>query len=189
MIPYEEVRRTQTSSMPAAQRALGLAGKALLMTALLTVTGAGNMQFQTTGTHTRIECRLAAAYVNEADRITEQIQNFSQNQDMRDEDEVAPSVEVTERIVGLIRDASRLVRIPYGQVSIFFGEANVTWRAGNKIVRLASFADRPSLIQTGSLAAPLGSFQSEPSPTAERLAERLNYLASQDDPEGLIFPG
>ena len=79
--------------------------------------------------------------------------------------------------------------IPQGQVSVFFGELNITWRSGDRIVRLACFPDRPGLVQTGSLSMPVGSYRSEVNPTAELLAERLDALVSDNDPEGLPFLG
>ena len=106
------------------------------------------------------------------DRIVAGINQIAENPDMRDEGEEAPSREVIEAASQLIRDADNFLAMPYGIPSTFFGEVMVTWKLGNGIVRLACFADKPNIIQTGSLTQPVGSYRIEPA-TSQLLAEHL----------------
>jgi hypothetical protein len=115
--------------------------------------------------------------ISEAEKIIGRIRGVSQNQDLRDEDEAAPIQEVVERAIFLIRDADNLLGVmPSAQVSTFYGEVNITWRIGDRIVRLACFPDRPTVIQIGSLSQPIGSYRSEENPTSMLLAARLGAL-------------
>jgi hypothetical protein len=99
-----------------------------------------------------------------------------------DEDEAPPTPAVITQTSNLIRQAGSSLRtsMPEAVVSTFYGEINVTWRNGNDIVRLACFPNRPSILQFGNLSQPLGSYQSQPDPSAEDLAERLDALTRDD---------
>lgn len=180
---YEEVRRSQSSSAPF------LVG-AFLCAATLTTSPQ-----PTNATETRPAAQIEAisrnSLVQEGDKLIQRILDISQQPELRDEDEPAPTQQVIEQAIHLIRDADNLmVEMPSGQVSVFFGEVNVTWRAGDRIVRLACFPNRPSVIQTGYLSLPLGSYRSEPNPTAQLLAARLEALVPDDnDPEEPLFLG
>lgn len=113
-----------------------------------------------------------------ADEIIQRILYAAVDPDLRDEDESAPTFKVIQETVRLIRGAEKLLdAMPSGQVSTFYGEINITWRAGERIVRLACFPERPSVVQSGSLSLPVGSYRSEENPTAELLADRINSLA------------
>jgi hypothetical protein len=115
--------------------------------------------------------------VGEADRIIDRILRHVVDPDLRDEDETAPPIKVIQETVRLIRGAEKVLDgMPPGQVSTFYGEINVAWRNGDRIVRLACFPERPSVIQSGSLSLPLGSYRSEENPTPELLANRINSL-------------
>ena len=127
----------------------------------------------------------------EVDRIAAQIRAISQNDDLRDEDEPPPPQRVIEEAIRLIRGASdrMLGAMAPAQVSTFFGELNVTWKVSGKIVRLACFPDRATVMQTGSLSMPLGSYKSEPNPSPATLAEQLDIQALENDLEERPFLG
>ena len=133
-------------------------------------------------------------FVNETDTIWARIRKAANNPELLEEGEPQPSEETIQQITNLIRGAAALTKqpLPPSQVSVFFGEVNVSWRAGNQILRLASFPQqgRPPLLQTGSLEGPFGSYRSQNNPTAAILAEKLDAL-SQDttDPETPPFLG
>lgn len=113
----------------------------------------------------------------QAQEILRAISNAAVNPDLRDEDEAAPSPDVIGRATRLILEADKLLGgIPSGQVATFYGELNVTWRAGNEIVRLACFPHRPSLLQVGSLELPVGSYRSDEDPSSRLLAARISDL-------------
>lgn len=97
------------------------------------------------------------------------------------EDETSPPRAVIEELTRLISEAVKLMAtsMTEGVVSTFYGEINVTWRNVNDIVRLACFPNRPSILQFGSLSQPLGSYQSQPTPSALDLARRLDALAGE----------
>jgi hypothetical protein len=110
----------------------------------------------------------------EAEKIVNRILSAVVDSDLRDEDEPAPSIKVAKKAIYLIRGAEKLLgKVPQAQVSTFYGEINISWRSGDKIVRLACFPDRPSVIQVGLLSLPIGSYRSEENPTAMLLAARL----------------
>ncbi len=106
------------------------------------------------------------------------INRLSQTTRLEDEEEPAPAPAVVEEATCLIREAGRLMRtfMREGTVSTFYGEINVTWRNGSHIVRLACFPLSPGILQFGNLAQPLGSYQSQQSPSAQDLAARLDAL-------------
>jgi hypothetical protein len=113
----------------------------------------------------------------EAEMIVQHIFYAAVDQELRDEDEPAPSCEVIQKAFGMIYAADKLLGVmPYGQVSTFFGEINVTWRGGDRIVRLACFQDRPTILQTGSFSDPLGHYNSRPNPSPLLLADELQGL-------------
>lgn len=126
---------------------------------------------------------------SQAERIIARINELSQNEALRDEDELAPTQNVINQATQLVREAEELMvaPMPPGQVTTFFGEINVTWRVGDRIVRFACFPSRPSLIQTGSLSMPIGSYRSEPNATAQRLAQEIDSFIPQHDPEEPVF--
>jgi hypothetical protein len=98
--------------------------------------------------------------------------------DLRDEDESAPTLPVIQEAAQFVRGAEKLLStMPPAQVSTFYGEINITWRVGDRIVRFACFPDRPSLLQTGSLSLPVGSYRLEENPTPELLADKISDLA------------
>ncbi len=145
-------------------------------------------------TGTELLSRLNAfsdIYRQEADRILERIYQIAANPDLRDEGEPSPSHAVIEELGRLLRRAGDLMvsSMSHGQVSTFFGELNVTWRVGDKIVRLASFPNRPTILQTGRLSMPVGSYKSAANPSAGLLAEKLDSLAHDEDPEAPPFLG
>jgi hypothetical protein len=112
-----------------------------------------------------------------AERIIQHIFYAAVEPELRDENEPAPNCGVIQKAFQLISGVDRLLDVlPYGQVSTFFGEINVTWRGGDRIVRLACFPDRPSIVQIGSLAEPVGRYVSTENPTTEHLAEELGRL-------------
>ncbi len=114
---------------------------------------------------------------NDADRIVRRICYAAIDPDLRDEGESAPSLKVMQEAARLIRGAEKLLdAMPSAQVSTFFGEINITWRAGDRIVRLAVFESRPSVVQTGSLSNPIGRYESTANPTDLLLAEKLREL-------------
>jgi hypothetical protein len=80
-----------------------------------------------------------------------------------DENEALPLPAVIAEAKRILRqtEAEMQMEMPEGGVSFFYGELNITWRAGEDIVRLACFPNRPALIQVGSLSAPVGSYRSE----------------------------
>jgi hypothetical protein len=97
---------------------------------------------------------------------------------LEDDEEQPPTTAVIDQTSNLIRGASLLMRTPMleGIVSTFYGEINVTWRTGDKIVRIACFPGRPSILQFGNLSQPLGSYQSQQNPNAQDLKTRLDAL-------------
>lgn len=113
----------------------------------------------------------------EAEMIVQHIFYAVVDEELRDEDEAAPNCDVIQRAFKLIYAADKLLGVmPYGQVSTFFGEINVTWRGGDRIVRLACFKDHPCIVQTGSLSDQVGHYRSEPNPSPEFLANELRNL-------------
>jgi hypothetical protein len=93
-----------------------------------------------------------------------------------DEDELPPPPPVKEEAKKIISAAADLLPdMPAGKLGTFWGEVNVTWRLGDELVRLACFPDRTSIVQVGSLDAPMGSYRSEPA-SPEVLAARLEEL-------------
>jgi len=127
----------------------------------------------------------------EADRIATRIVAIAHDAMLRDENEPAPPQAVIDESTRLIREvANRMINsMPPAQVATFFGEVNVTWKFGNQVVRLAFFPNRPSVLQIGSIAMPVGSYQSQTNPTPELVAERLNPFTTQNDPEDSPSPG
>jgi hypothetical protein len=124
---------------------------------------------------TRTLCARTANDQGESQATICAIQRAAQSPDL-DEDETPPLPAVVAEATRIIRQTADLMEdMPEGEVSIFFGELSVTWRAGDKIVRLACFPNRPTLIQYGSLSSPMGSYRSEGT-TPDRLAERLCEL-------------
>jgi hypothetical protein len=114
----------------------------------------------------------------EADMVIQHMFYAVVDPELRDENEPAPTCDVIQKTFQLIYGADRLLDVmPYGQVSTFFGEINVTWRDGDRIVRLACFQDRPSVVQTGSLSDPIGRYKSKANPTPLLLANELKNLA------------
>jgi len=126
----------------------------------------------------------------EADRIISRIMNLTHAESLRDEGEVPPPQIVVDRLVQLIRDAAgATLAMPHAQVSSFYGEVNVTWRIGDRIIKLAAFPDRPTLLQTGSILMQAGSFRAEPNPSPQRIADEINSLLPANDPEEQVSPG
>ena len=183
MPTIEEVRRNQSSSQ-APSKAILLC--ATVLTAFPQPASSGQIPL-----HLKNVVISAIHSVQASERIIQRIWDLSQDQDLRDEDEPAPPHEVIDRAIQLIRDADILMgrAMPSGQVSTFFGEVNVTWRADDRIIRFACFPNRPSVLQSGSVSMPIGAYRSEANPTAEHLAESLKSLIPQDDPEEQRFPG
>jgi len=126
-----------------------------------------------------------------ADRITQRARSIAENPLLRDEDEQSPPIEVLEKFDYMVQQVASLMRTPMlpGQVTSFDGELNVTWKAGGKIVSLACFPNNACVVQFGSLDLPPGSFQSEPNPTPDFVASKLDSLMNEDDVEGPPFPG
>ena len=138
---------------------------------------------------------LMALYDNvlfgEADRIATRIAALAHDATMRDEDEPSPPQTVIDESTRLIRAVVNHIvgSVPPAQVAVFFGEVNVTWKSGSHVIRLAFFPNRPSVLQIGSLAMPVGSYQSQSNPTPQLVAERLSHFITQNDPEDSPFPG
>jgi hypothetical protein len=119
---------------------------------------------------------------SEPQSTLDRIHAIAANADLRDDDEPAPVPEVLHQANSLINEASILMEtpMPSGTPSTFWGELNITWRVGEKIVRLACFANRPAILQQGDLSLPLGSYSSQPDPTGKMLALVLDALATDD---------
>ena len=130
-----------------------------------------------------------STYVPEIDRIMHRVQEIVADQELRDEGEPAPPQDVIDQFEEIIRRTSALTPILPGQISVFFGELNMTWRSGDRIVRFACFPGRPSVLQIGSISMPVGSYQSQTNPTPEMLAERLSSFATEIDQENPPFLG
>ncbi len=127
---------------------------------------------------------------NVAERIIQRIIRLSEDEAMRDEDEEAPPQKVVDEMIRLIRSVvEALPEMPYAQVSSFYGELSATWRDGDRIVRLATFPNRPSLLQTGSIMMPVGSFSTKSNPDPKRIAQEISLAQNEHDPEGQLFPG
>lgn len=121
--------------------------------------------------------RLRAS--TEAEKIITCILHAAIDADLRDDNEPAPTPEVIGKMAPLIYGADRLLdSMPRAQVSTFYGEINVTWRAGDWIVRVACFQNRPTVVQIGTLSGPIGHYRSEANPTPSSLAEKLRALVS-----------
>ena len=187
-IDYEAVQNDQSTSF--------MYRGAILAEAVLLATTFAHAAYppDSTGTELPIEINMLADTsidLQEADKIMQRVWEIVDNQDMRDDDEPAPPRAVIGEFERLIRNAANLMmaRMPEGQISAFFGELNITWRSGDRIVRLACFPNRPNIVQTGSLSAPIGFYQSEANPTSEVLAEALDTLLNENDLEMRPFLG
>jgi len=191
-IPYEEVMSDHASPVPS--RAVALAGTFLFVAAITPpLKAVATVDMFSGGTEAGFSLRALedVSTYGEADKLVARIQDISLNQDQRDEDEPPPPQRVIAEAIRLIRGASAKMAsaMAPAQVSTFFGELNVTWKASGKIVRLACFPDRASVMQTGSLSMPLGSYRSKPNPTPAELAEQLDALAHENDLEERPFLG
>ena len=115
-------------------------------------------------------------------KIVSAINNIVENPELRDDDEVVPPPVVVEEANNFVKKAAELMRkpMPPGSVSTFFGELNVTWRQGDRIVRLACFPDRGAKLQYGDLSLPMGSYSLDPNPTPEALATRLDQMTHRE---------
>ena len=182
-IDYEAVQNDQSTSF--------MYRGAILAEAVLLATTFAHAAYppDSTGTELPLEMNMladASIELQEADKIMQRVWEIADNQEMRDDDEPAPPQAVIGEFERLIRNAANLMKapMPQGQISVFFGELNITWRSGERIVRLACFPNRPSMVQIGSLSLPMGSFQSEANPTPELLAEKLDAVFLETDMEG-----
>ena len=95
-----------------------------------------------------------------------------------DEGEDPPARSVMHRAARFIGEAYLLLNEPppLSTVGMCFGEINVSWRAKGRMVRLAFFDHRPTVLTVGSLTEPVGSYQSTSNPTPNQVALRLNSL-------------
>jgi hypothetical protein len=192
LLTYEEAKKDQGASLPGA---LLVAGN------LFFTLNAPRAQHQARfdlrrASVGRTPLHLAAFQdsgvpVNFTERIIERIRSVSQDPELRDDGEQPPTDAVLASCIRLLSETARVMRhpMPYAQVSTFFGELNLTWKSEDAIVRLAVFADGRMLVQTGSVLLPVGSHRSVPNPTPRTLAERLEALAQDNDPEGPTFLG
>ena len=119
-------------------------------------------------------------YESEAQNIIDRITQIIVDNSLLDENEPPPMPETVRSLASLIiaADIDTIYPMPYGSVSTFFGELNITWRVNDAIVRLAGFPNRPTILQRGNLSEPLGSYVSEVNPTSEVLAQYLDSLSS-----------
>jgi len=120
----------------------------------------------------------AAVSSPDASPIIMRVRDVATNPELRDDDEPAPPPHVVEAAIRIVSEAFELLSdpVPTGKVGTYFGELNVTWRSGPRMVRLACFPDRPPLVQRGSLAEPLGSYRSVPDATGQTLASAIGEL-------------
>jgi hypothetical protein len=97
-----------------------------------------------------------------------------------DAGEVRPSQQIISGITRLVEIASRTVSFPAkADISVFFGEAVVTWKSGARQVTLLSRGnpDDPKLLQYESKPNSLrGESEIIPSATAESLRRSIKWL-------------
>ena len=113
--------------------------------------------------------------------LFEEIDRVAGEKDELEEGEPSPSRETVESLKSLIADTSRYLanEIPPGHVATFYGELSITWRRGDRMVRLASFphTGQGCRIDCGSSApGPLGEYSATRNVTASRLAAELTDL-------------
>jgi len=117
----------------------------------------------------------ASHLAKEPDRLLGRLRELANKED---DDEPPPSEAVIDRMSSFLREASAAMEnpMPEGIASTFYGEINVTWRKGTEIVRIACFPNRPSILQSGNLSQPLGTYRSFSEPTAVDIATQLDLL-------------
>jgi hypothetical protein len=113
--------------------------------------------------------------------LFEEIDRVAGERDELEEGEPLPSREAVGVLKSLIAEASSYLvsRIPLAHVSTFHGELSVTWRNGDRMVRLASFSGpkQGCRMDYGSSGPdPLGKYSCTRNVTASGLAAELTDL-------------
>ena len=111
--------------------------------------------------------------------VVESIRVRTSDPSLLDEDEIFPSREVVEEATQFVEGLYALLDAPPPQATVgtFFGELNIAWRSGNRVVRIAFFPDRPTALTFGSLSEPVGSYRSHSNPTPSEVAAQLTALS------------
>src|SRR5882724_4911329 len=115
----------------------------------------------------------------EAEHLIQAIRAKTSDPALLDEDEHLPSVAVVESAIQFAVAVFALLDAPTPEpsVGVFFGEVNITWRSGTRMVRIVFFPDRPVVLVFGALSDPSPSYRSELNPSASEVAARLTALA------------
>jgi hypothetical protein len=98
------------------------------------------------------------------------------------EDGELPPVEAAVTLKGILSEASAAASadIPDGDVNPYFGELSITWRRGDKMLRLTAFSNgRKARLDFGTTPErSLGAYEFNPAATGETLVDKLNWLAT-----------
>ncbi len=117
--------------------------------------------------------RDATAIIAEIDRAVDDAGAY-------EEGETQPSPEAVEAAKRLVLAAEqRGVKFPTTEVSVYYGEIDLTWKSGNRLLRLVVHSDArtPLLYFQTDTGEAFTRGQSAPAASGYQLAERLQWLS------------
>jgi len=82
-------------------------------------------------------------YEENSDDIAARIDAVIADDDMYEAGEPRPSPEAAAKAKDLVSSARAVRGLPHPEVSVYFGEINVTWKVRNRLLRLIVFSDQP----------------------------------------------
>jgi len=87
-------------------------------------------------------------YEENSDDIAARIDAVIADDDMYEAGEPRPSPEAAAKAKDLVSSARAVRGLPQPEVSVYFGEINVTWKVRNRLLRLIVFSDpaRPAVL-------------------------------------------
>jgi hypothetical protein len=110
--------------------------------------------------------------------LIQKMESVAGDGEMYEVGEEKPSEHAKSAARNIIRDAWRVGDLLIdGEVSTFYGELNITWRVGDRQVRLICFSEEerpPAVYREQVNKGSLGDYELEPNVTSEVLAGRLN---------------
>ena len=97
-----------------------------------------------------------------------------------EESELLPEKKAVDDLKRLIAEAEMLMqyRLTTGQIAPYHREISITWRSGNRMLRLTSFSDHrtPRLDFGTTPDGALGEYSFDPLATGSKLREKLDWL-------------
>lgn len=114
--------------------------------------------------------------------MCERIDEVCADPDSYEEGEPRPNAKAIDNLKALLDDAASIMGadLNLGDIAPYFGEVSITWKCGEKMLRVAAFSDhRPPRMDFGSTpAGSLGSYEFDTNVTGEKLASKFRWLYS-----------